>query len=221
MRYLALTFLAAGLASSAFASPSAFSSGQVTIGQFDQEWTVAGPGTSNVTTSASLIDMSIFPGNVYAANGGGSSWISFAPDGGASLPQGTVTGIYTYTTTVDFTGSTGVLSGHLFSDNAVVGVMVGNTNLGLGGLTTVAPDDSANWFSTGTNFTYNTGVLSGMQTVSFEVRNGVPGEVFNPDPTAFRTTLNVAPVPEPFTMTLLGSSALVGFLKVRRRNKSV
>jgi len=181
----------------------------------DSFWTVSGPAVSGTVQAVALnYTGNPFPYNAYAANDVFSQWISFAADGGNSLPSSTTQGIYTYTTTVDFSGSTGVLSGHLWSDNSIVDVLVGNVSLGVAPLVTNHAANSAGWFQTGSDFTISG--YSGVQTVSFKVMNGFQGYTGNNDPTGFRARLDMQAVPEPFTMGL-GLAAAGAF--VRRRMK--
>lgn len=183
-------------------------------GAADTNWTVSGPSVTGTQQAITLnYAGNPFPYNAYAANDAFSQWISFAADGGNSLPAASTQGIYTYTTTVDFTGSTGVLSGHIWSDNAIVDVLLGNVSLGLAPLATTYAANSVDWFKKGSAFTL-TG--SGVQTVSFQVRNGFPGSGGSNDPTAFRARLSMQAVPEPITMGL-GLAAAGAFARRRMR----
>lgn len=184
-------------------------------GAADSNWTVSGPSVAGTQQAITLnYAGNPFPYNAYAANDAFSQWISFAADGGNSLPAASTQGIYTYTTTVDFTGSTGVLTGHVWSDNAIVDVLLGNVSLGLVPLATTYAAGSVDWFKKGSAFTLSG---SGVQTVSFQVRNGFPGSGGSNDPTAFRARLSMQAVPEPFTM---GLGLAAAGLFARRRLKS-
>ncbi|MCB8933693.1 MAG: hypothetical protein M9921_05730 [Fimbriimonadaceae bacterium] len=203
------------------AMAQAFSTGPglaMTGGTVDPNWSVTVPATlGGGTASAVMLNHTAadFPYNVYVANDAASQWISFTADGGDSLSPALTTGNYTYTTSVNFGGG-GLLSGYLWSDNAVLDVSVGANSYGTAPLATVYGDGSVGWFQTGTAFSLNT-VFTGVQTVAFTIRNGVPGETYDRDPTAFRTELSLSPVPEPFTVGL-GVAALAVGLR-RRKNR--
>ncbi len=186
-------------------------------GTADPNWYVSGPVSANPAVMLNHT-ASDFPYNAYAANDAASQWISFAADGGNSLPSATTTGIYRYTTTVDFSGSTGTLLGHMWSDNSLRNILVDNVNYFLSPLTSAGfADDSAGWFQTGADFKL-TG-LSGTHTISFDIQNGFSTYHGDHDPTAFRAQMQLEAVPEPFTMSLgIASAAL--FIRRRMKAKS-
>ena len=156
-----------------------------------------------------------FPYTAYAANDALSQWVSYRADGGASLPPAQTVGNYTYTTSINF-GAGGTLSGYLWSDNAVLDVKVGATSYGTTPLASVYGDGSVAWFQTGTSFAVNA-FFTGVQTLQITIRNGVPGQTYNPDPTAFRAQLT--PVPEPLTVGLgLAALGLAGRRRLRARS---
>lgn len=187
-------------------------------GTVDPDWTVTLPTNgfwTGQTMSAVMLNHtpSDFPYNAYAANTATSQWISFAADGGNSpYTTAQMAGPFTYSTLVNF-GTSGTLSGHLWSDNRVLNVRVGASNFGQAPLASVYADDSVSWFQTGTGFNV-AGSFSGVQTVEFTIMNGYAGYTGGNDPTAFRAQFN--PVPEPFTMSL--GAAAIG-LAMRRRVK--
>ncbi len=202
--------------SSAFAY-SAYSTGFLSPMGGGSHWTVSGPSVSGPQNAIVLDDgTGSLPGYGFAPNDDGSQWVSFTADGGYSLPSTQTHGIYTYSTTVDFTGSTGILSGHLWADDSLLGISVDSIDLGLSPIT--SPQHGMNsgfWRLRGADF--ELAGYTGIHTLSFSVKNGV--DDFSPthDPTGFRTHISLQSTPEPFTMSL--GIASVG-LFVRRRLKA-
>lgn len=190
-------------------------------GTLDPDWTVTLPlGMGSGTVQAMMLNHGVsgetggtWPYTAYAANTNASQWISFAVDGGDSLPSAQTTGNFVYKTVVNF-GTSGTLSGHLWSDNSLLDITVGANSFGQAPLSIVHGVGSTSWFQSGSAFAVS-GSFSGSQLVTFTIQNGYPGYTADHDPTAFRAQFN--PVPEPFTMGL--GIAAIG-MAARRRLKA-
>jgi hypothetical protein len=170
----------------------------LTNGATDTHWTIN--GNAAVVTSAHP---------AWVVNGPDSKWISTVSNAG-SVAGGT----YLFRTTFSLDGfisSTALLSGRWTSDNKTVAVRLNGNSTGI----TNANEPFGGWGG----FTINSGFISGLNTLEFEVFNGISGNPVN-SPMGLRVEVagTAARIPEPGTMALLltGTVALAGTMKRRR-----
>jgi hypothetical protein len=174
----------------------------------------------NAMTDATNPPGNPFPG-AWLSNGGPSSvssWIGLEP-----VPNnvpGTTT-IYTLTLTFDLTGfdpNTASFDGRFRADDSVRIFLNSGSNL-------VSPAPSPNTFSSWGDFNANSGFVSGLNTLVFEVSNTGFGTATNfpTNPVGLRVefeTSSVAAIPEPEIYAMLAAGlGLMGFIARRRRQQ--
>lgn len=154
------------------------------------------------------------PGSWIGVNGT-SRWITPSNNGNQSYDP-SVDGLYKYvfnfTIGAGFSPATASLLGRFAADNLVDSITLnGNTITGSGGN-----------FSSWTNFSANSGFLSGNNTLIFNVRNLAQA---SGNPTGLRVEFlesSIGAVPEPTTwaMMILGFGVIGGAMRRRRRQLS-
>jgi len=223
MRIVLMIALAAG---SVVASPIAdlFSTGQNSVGDIDERWTING-GQAFVT------DLSRYPFPLWEKSSS-ASWISPQPDyDSASDPADTT---FKFSTTFDLPSnfeSASILM-RIASDNALQDVQLNGISLryvvamtilaGNSFRTAVITDGTGFTRGLGPSLSITHGFRPGLNTLEFYVRNSAttPDNIGNPSGmmVAFTSDVNVIDAPEPASLGLLGAGlALIGLLSANQR----
>jgi hypothetical protein len=183
----------------------------------------SGSGDSNYKLTAASSDTTItstvpvisydsqWPINPWLANSSSSKWITPTASQGQSFDASSA-GTYTYTLSFDLTGynaASAAFTGRLAADNSVT-IKLNNTVIG-----------TATGFSDWTNFSADSGFVSGTNKLDFVVSNWAQN---SGNPTGLRvefaTSSVMAAVPEPETYAmLLGGLAMLGAVARRRKQK--
>jgi hypothetical protein len=136
----------------------------------------------------------------WAADDATSKWIS--PNGNEDTiePSGT----YVYQTTFDLTGlnpTTAEISGSVWVDNEISDIILNSTDTGFTSDTYASP----------TSFTLDTGFVSGINILEFDVVNGPLGGAQNPTGLRVEMTGTATAVPEPVegSLLMIGAGLLV------------
>ncbi|MBV7534628.1 FxDxF family PEP-CTERM protein [Duganella sp. sic0402] len=183
----------------------------------------SGSGDSNYKLTAASSDTTIsstvpvisydsqWPINPWLANSSSSKWITPTASQSQSFDASSA-GTYTYTLSFDLTGynaASAAFTGRLAADNSVT-IKLNNTVIG-----------TATGFSDWTNFSADSGFVSGTNKLDFVVSNWAQN---SGNPTGLRvefaTSSVMAAVPEPETYAmLLGGLAMLGAVARRRKQK--
>jgi len=142
------------------------------------------------TTTRIITSASGWPIGPYIGDNALSRWIGPNNNGDLSSPPGN----YIFRTTFDLTGfdfSTAFIDGRWSTDNQGLDILINDASLSLTNTTQ---------FQTWTNFSIDSGFVSGVNTLDFMVNNAGNGN----NPAALRVEMTGTAVPEPATLALLG-----------------
>ncbi len=170
----------------------------------DPHYTLTTVPAGSTTTTRIITSASGFPIGPYIGDNALSRWIGPNNTGDLYGPAGD----YNYRTTFDLTGldfSTASIDGRWSTDNQGLDILINGNSLGL---------TNVMQFSNWTNFTINSGFISGINTLDYVVNN--LGNSANP--TALRVemvgTASTTTVPEPSVLALMGMGLVsLGFIR--------
>jgi len=192
----------------------------------DPNWTVGPVGQSN--PQAYVTDPTLFPFPNWFADTASSAWISPEPNY-ANNPSDQLNTTYAFQTTFTLPSEfpDAWLSFLVATDNALVDVLLNGKEAVAPTTSVILPGDTLSTavieagFTSGFGgpFTIDSGFQSGVNTLTFLVRNSATNAANTGNPVGLNVELSGAYAPEPAAMLLIGTG-LTGLAVLGRRRRS-